>query len=102
MKTVRQSLCPSFVLRQSHSSSAGLEPTTWTRLEWREACLCLPKDGIRVHAAMPGSEHIFIGCGSGADLLGYSVYPPETFYTPIVFLGEFHLPIFGIARLSAI
>lgn len=43
----------------------------------------------------------FIGCSSGVDLLGYSVYLPVT-YPPINPLGEFHLPIFGIARLKAI
>lgn len=54
-----------------------------------------------MRAAMPGSEHTFIGCDSGADL-GSSAYLPGTFYTPIILLGEFHLPIFGISRFLAI
>lgn len=83
----------------SPSSLAGLELTTRTWLELRPA-FAFPRLELEVCAAMPGSEHVFIECNSGVDLLGYSVYPPVTFYTPINLLGEFHLPIFGIAGLG--
>lgn len=68
-------------------------------LNSEKPAFAFPRLGLEVFAPVPGSEHIFIECNSGVDLLGHNVYPPVTFYTPINLLGEFHLPIFGIARL---
>lgn len=102
MKAVRQSLCPSLLLFWDSLSLARL---VWNSihgpgLNWERPAFAFPRLGLEVRAAMPGSEHTFIGCDSGADL-GSSCLPAwNILYSHhplggIPFAHIWHFQIFG-------